>query len=80
MAMEDSVLLVKRKFTARPGEQLVMRREAYRRVKQAFDEAGVHFAHRQVTVFAPPGTGAPVAAASGGAAVATAEPEAESSP
>jgi hypothetical protein len=49
-------------------------------VKQAFDEAGVHFAHRQVTVFAPPGTGAPVAAASGGAAVATAEPEAESSP
>ena len=59
LAMEDSAMLVKAKFTAKPGEQFVIRREAYQRIKQAFDEAGIHFAHRQVTVFVPPGvTGA----------------------
>ena len=55
LAMEDSAMLVKAKFTAKPGEQFVIRREAYQRIKQAFDEAGIHFAHRQVTVFVPPG-------------------------
>ena len=58
LAMEDSAMLVKAKFTAKPGEQFVIRREAYQRIKQAFDEAGIHFAHRQVTVFVPPGTAA----------------------
>ena len=80
MAMEDSALLVKAKFTAKPGEQFVIRREAYQRIKQAFDAAGIHFAHRQVTVFVPPGTTGPAAAAAaaaGAAAVATA-PRAES--
>ena len=57
LAMEDSAMLVKAKFTAKPGEQFVIRREAYQRIKQAFDEAGIHFAHRQVTVFVPPGSG-----------------------
>ena len=70
LAMEDSALLVKAKFTAKPGEQFVVRREAYQRIKQAFDEAGIQFAHRQVTVFVPPGTGAAGAA---GAAAALAE-------
>ena len=78
LAMEDSAMLVKAKFTAKPGEQFVIRREAYQRIKQAFDEAGIHFAHRQVTVFVPPGT-APAAmlAAGGAAAAAAAAPEAE---
>jgi small-conductance mechanosensitive channel len=75
LAMEDSALLVKAKFTAKPGEQFVIRREAYQRIKQAFDEAGIHFAHRQVTVFVPPGVPASAAAmAAGAAAAATAEP------
>ncbi len=73
MAMEDSALLVKAKFTAKPGEQFVIRREAYQRLKQAFDDAGIHFAHRQVTVFVPPGSdGGAVAAAGAAAALATA--------
>ncbi len=77
LAMEDSALLVKAKFTAKPGEQFVIRREAYQRIKQAFDEAGIHFAHRQVTVFVPPGEGgaggaAAAAAAAAGGAVAPA--------
>jgi small-conductance mechanosensitive channel len=79
LAMEDSALLVKAKFTAKPGEQFVVRREAYQRIKQAFDEAGIQFAHRQVTVFVPPGTTAAAAAAAGAAAAAV-EPQAESAP
>ncbi len=76
LAMEDSAMLVKAKFTAKPGEQFVIRREAYQRIKQAFDEAGIHFAHRQVTVFVPPGTaGSAAAAATGAAAAAVLEAE-----
>jgi small-conductance mechanosensitive channel len=67
LAMEDSALLVKAKFTAKPGEQFIVRREAYQRIKRAFDEAGIRFAHRQVTVFVPPG---PAAGAAAGAAAA----------
>jgi small-conductance mechanosensitive channel len=67
LAMEDSALLVKAKFTAKPGEQFIVRREAYQRIKQAFDKAGIRFAHRQVTVFVPPG---PAAGAVAGAAAA----------
>jgi small-conductance mechanosensitive channel len=73
LAMEDSAMLVKAKFTAKPGEQFVIRREAYQRIKQAFDEAGIHFAHRQVTVFVPPGA-TPAEAAGAAAAALSAEP------
>jgi small-conductance mechanosensitive channel len=77
LAMEDSALLVKAKFTAKPGEQFVVRREAYQRIKQAFDDAGIQFAHRQVTVFVPPGSATPAAvAAAAGAAAAAATAEA----
>jgi small-conductance mechanosensitive channel len=80
LAMEDSALLVKAKFTAKPGEQFIVRREAYQRIKQAFDEAGIRFAHRQVTVFVPPGNAGPAAAAAAAAAVAAVEPQAERAP
>jgi moderate conductance mechanosensitive channel len=73
LAMEDSAMLVKAKFTSKPGEQFVIRREAYQRIKQAFDEAGIHFAHRQVTVFVPPGAASGAAAQAGAAAVAADE-------
>jgi small-conductance mechanosensitive channel len=72
MAMEENALLVKAKFTAKPGEQFVIRREAYQRLKRAFDDAGIEFAHRQVTVFVPPGSaGGATAAAGAAAALAT---------
>ncbi|HWT82880.1 MAG TPA: mechanosensitive ion channel family protein, partial [Candidatus Methylomirabilis sp.] len=54
MAMEDSAMIVRAKFMAKPGNEFLIRREAYQRIKQAFDEAGIKFAHRQVTVFVPP--------------------------
>jgi small-conductance mechanosensitive channel len=75
LAMEDSALLVRAKFTAKPGEQFVVRREAYQRIKQAFDEAGIHFAHRQVTVFVPPGSAGPAVAGAAAAAAVAAAPE-----
>jgi small-conductance mechanosensitive channel len=75
MAMEDSALLVKAKFTAKPGEQFVIRREAYQRLKQAFDEAGIHFAHRQVTVFVPPGSGEGAAGAAAAAVLSEKPPQ-----
>jgi small-conductance mechanosensitive channel len=75
LAMEDSALLVKAKFTAKPGEQFVIRREAYQRLKQAFDEAGIHFAHRQVTVFVPPGSGGAAAGAAAAAVLSEKSPQ-----
>lgn len=69
-AMEDSAMVVKAKFMAKPGNQFVIRREAYQRIKKAFDEAGIKFAHRQVTVFVPP-TAAGALDAAGAAGLAT---------
>jgi len=70
-------MIVRAKFIAKPGEQFIIRREAYQRLKQAFDEAGIHFAHRQVTVFVPPGTPSASAAAAGAAAAAEVQPQPE---
>jgi small-conductance mechanosensitive channel len=79
LAMEDSAMLVKAKFTAKPGEQFVIVREAYQRIKRAFDEAGIHFAHRQVTVLVPPGA-SPAAAAGAAAAALAADGQSEKTP
>ncbi|MDA0241251.1 MAG: mechanosensitive ion channel family protein, partial [Proteobacteria bacterium] len=51
--MEDSAMIIRAKFTAVPGEQFVMRREAYRRIQQALQANGIEFAHRKVTVEFP---------------------------
>ena len=48
--LADHGLLVRAKFTARPGEQFVIRREALARIKRAFDAAGVQFAYPTVTI------------------------------
>ena len=48
--MDDSALIVRCKFTAKPGEQFVLRREAYMRIQQALTDAGIHFAPRRVIV------------------------------
>jgi moderate conductance mechanosensitive channel len=80
MAMEDNALLVKAKFMAKPGEQFAIRREAYQRIKQAFDENGIKFAHRQVTVHVPPGSGGPQASAVATAAAGADEGGAPASP
>jgi small-conductance mechanosensitive channel len=79
MAIEDGALVVRAKFTARPGNApFMIRREAYTRILAAFAEAGIHFANRQVTVFVPHGTTEQAIAQSAAAAAAAAEDEKKS--
>ena len=53
MRVEESALIFRMKFTTKPGEQWVVRREAYRNVRDALADAGIHFAHREVRVNLP---------------------------
>lgn len=53
--MEEYNMVVGVKFTSKPGEQFIMRREAYHRIRDAFDKHGINFASRDVTVRVSPG-------------------------
>lgn len=69
MGTDDSGLIVRAKFMAKPGDgQYAIRREAYNRGVKAFAENGIKLAHRQVTVFVPPDAGAVQPATVAGAA------------
>jgi len=73
MATEDSAIVVRAKFMARPeGEPWMIQKAAYTKILKAFREAGIKFAHRQVTVYVPPSAGGDDAskAAAGAAAIA----------
>jgi len=48
--MDDSALIIRCKFTAVPGQQYLIRREAFTRIQKAFEEQGIHFAPRRVLV------------------------------
>ena len=55
MATEDNALVVRAKFTARPGSApWVIRRIAYAKILKAFADDGIQFARRQVAVYAAP--------------------------
>ena len=76
MAAEDSAIVVRAKFTARPTSNAwVIRRVAYDKIIRAFRAAGIRFAHRQVTVNVPAG-----ADAGGAAAAAMASADAPGAP
>ncbi len=74
--LDDSAMIMRVKFKTIPGEQFVIRREVYRMIKEAFAENDIEFAHRNVTVYMPPGEddspSAKKAAQAGGAAAAIA--------
>lgn len=71
MSAEDSAVVVRVKFTARPGNnQWVIRRVTYDKIIRAFREAGIRFANRQVTVAVPTGDDAAAQRAAGAAALA----------
>ncbi len=54
MATEDSAIVVRAKFTAKPGNtSFMVRRVAYDRIITAFRAAGIKFAHKEVTVNVP---------------------------
>lgn len=48
--MEEFNMVVGVKFMAKPGEQWVVRRDAYQKVRDAFDANGIVFAERNVKV------------------------------
>ena len=48
--MDDSALIVRFKFMAVPGQQYLIRREAFVRIQRAFEAEGIHFAPRRVLV------------------------------
>ncbi|MDZ7582069.1 MAG: mechanosensitive ion channel family protein [Deltaproteobacteria bacterium] len=52
--LDDSALIVRVKYKTPPGEQFVIRKQVYRLMQEAFHEAGLKFAHRNVTVSLPP--------------------------
>ena len=51
--IDDSALIVRCKFTCKPGEQFILRREAYKRITKAFMENGIELASRNVMVRVP---------------------------
>jgi moderate conductance mechanosensitive channel len=71
ISAEDSAIVVRAKFTARPGNTAwVVRRVAYDKIIRAFRAAGIRFAHRQVTVNVPTSNDAAGPNAAAGAAAA----------
>lgn len=47
-------MIMRVKFKTIPGQQFIIRKEVYRLMQEAFQEAGIEFAHRNVTVYMPP--------------------------
>ena len=74
--MDDSALIIRCKFTAVPGQQYLIRREAFTRIQRVFEEKGIQFAPRRVLVEAT----TPQEAIKGAAAVLDQEIEGESAP
>jgi len=52
--MDDSAMVMRVKYKTKPGDQFAIRKEVYRLMQEAFKEAGIEFAHRNVTVYMPP--------------------------
>ena len=49
----NSVMVIRVKFTAKPGRQFVIKREAFRLITEALSAKGIHYAHRKVIVDFP---------------------------
>ncbi|MGI9493837.1 MAG: mechanosensitive ion channel domain-containing protein [Geminicoccaceae bacterium] len=56
-SVDDSALIIRAKFTAKPGKQFLIKREAYQAVQRAFAENDIEFARKQVMVQIPEGNG-----------------------
>ncbi len=50
MAMEDSAMIMRIKFTTKPGDQFTVRRFVLDEIHKLFNANGIHFASREVTV------------------------------
>ena len=63
--MDDSALIIRCKFMTVPGQQYLIRREAFTRIQRVFEEQGIQFAPRRVLVEASTPDDAAKAAAAG---------------
>ena len=52
--VDDSAMIVRVKYKTAPGEQFAIRKQVYQLMQEAFKQAGLKFAHRNVTVTLPP--------------------------
>ncbi|MBL4725543.1 MAG: mechanosensitive ion channel family protein, partial [Rhizobiaceae bacterium] len=48
--MEDSAMIIRIKFMAKPGDQFVMRKIVYAEIRDLFERENIKFAHKEVTV------------------------------
>jgi len=53
--LDDSAMIMRVKYKTIPGKQFVVRRHVYQMLQQLFKENDIEFAHRNVTVYVPPG-------------------------
>jgi len=78
--LDDSAMIMRVKYKTKPGDQFVIRRELFRMIQESFRKNRIEFAHRNVTVYLPPGEEAAAPdkiAAEAGAAAAIAAAQAE---
>ncbi len=57
MSMEDSAMIARVKFMTKPGKQFEVRKVVYAGLQERFEQGGIKFAHKQVTVRVAPGEG-----------------------
>jgi len=48
--MDDSAMIIRVKFMTKPGDQWVIRKMVYAKIRELFEKEGIKFAHREVTV------------------------------
>ncbi len=48
--MQDSAMIIRVKFMTKPGDQWVIRKTVYAKLRELFMQEGIQFAHREVTV------------------------------
>jgi small-conductance mechanosensitive channel len=48
--MRDSAMIIRVKFMTKPGDQWVIRKTVYAKLRELFLQEGIRFAHREVTV------------------------------
>ncbi|MFK7746129.1 MAG: mechanosensitive ion channel family protein [Roseobacter sp.] len=68
VGIEEAAMIIRCKFTARPGDQWELRRIVYEELRRLFAREGITVAVRQVHVRAPDSLPAPTATAQAGAA------------
>ena len=48
--MQDSAMIIRVKFMTKPGDQWVIRKTVYAKIRELFLQEGIKFAHKEVTV------------------------------